>query len=117
MEQSERHIDRLAKYIMIASAVLLIGAVCWYLRSVLTYILIAVVVSLVAKPLMSMMQKIRIKGRKAPDWFLAALSLLIVIGTLLSVIMVIVPIVTSIVKDISMVNIGNAAKSLATPLA
>lgn len=117
MEHIERHIDRLAKYIMIASAVLLIGAICWYFRSVLTYILIAVVVSLVAKPLMSMMQKIRIKGRKAPDWFLAAFSLFIVTGTLLSIIMMIIPIVTSIVKDISMVNIGNAAKSLAAPLA
>ena len=117
MEQNERHIDRLAKYIMIAAAILLIGAICWYFRSVLTYILVAVVVSLVAKPLMNMMQKIRIKGRKAPDWFLAASSLLIVTGTLLSIIMMIVPIVTSIVKDISMVNIGNAAKSLATPLA
>lgn len=117
MEHNERHIDRLAKYIMIAAAILLVGAVCWYFRSVLTYILAAVVVSLIAKPLMSMLQRIRIKGRKAPDWFLAAFSLLVVTGTLLSVIMMIVPIVTNIVKDISMVNIGNAAKSLAAPLA
>ena len=116
METKERYTDKLAKTIMLAGGVAIIAALCWYFRSVIAYILIAVVVSLVAKPLMGLMQKIRIKGKKAPDWFLAALSLLLVIGTLLSVIAVIIPIVSNIVKDISFANIENAVKNLAVPL-
>ena len=62
MENNERYTDKLAKSILIAAAVLLVGLICWYFRSVLLYIIIAVVVSLIAKPLMGLMQKINIKG-------------------------------------------------------
>ena len=117
METKERYTDKLAKTIMLAGGIAIVAALCWYFRSVIGYILIAVVVSLVAKPLMGLMQKIRIKGKKAPDWFLAALSLLLVIGTLLSVIAVVIPIISNIVKDISIVNIENAVRNLAVPLA
>ena len=72
MEQNIRNIDRLAKYIMIAASIAIIGGICWYFKSVIAYILIAVVVSLIAKPLMGMMQRITVRGRKAPDWFLAS---------------------------------------------
>jgi predicted PurR-regulated permease PerM len=40
-----------------------------------------------------------------------------VIGTLLSVIAVVIPIISNIVKDISIVNIENAVRNLAVPLA
>lgn len=117
MENTERYTDKLAKTILLAAGIAITAALCWYFKSVLTYILVAVVVSLVAKPLMGLLQKLRIKGRKAPDWLLAALSLLLVIGILLSVIVMIIPIIGNIVKDISLVNIENAVKSVSVPLA
>ncbi len=117
MENTTRYTDKLAKYILVAAGVAIVAGLCWFFRNVLTYILVAVVVSLVAKPLVGLMQKVRIKGRKAPDWFLAALSLVLVIGILLSIILVLVPIVGNVVKDISLANIGNAAKSVSVPLA
>ncbi|MBQ2874150.1 MAG: AI-2E family transporter [Bacteroidales bacterium] len=116
MEQTERYVDKLAKYILIAAGIGIIGALCWYFRSVLIYIMAAVVVSLVAKPIMGGLQKIRIKGRKAPDWFLAALSLTIVLGLLLAVLILIVPIVSGILKGISLSSIENAAGQIAVPL-
>ena len=116
MEQTERYVDKLAKYILIAAGIGIIGALCWYFRSVLIYIMAAVVVSLVAKPIMGGLQKIRIKGRKAPDWFLAALSLTIVLGLLLAVLILIVPIGSGIVKGISLSSIESAAGQIAVPL-
>lgn len=116
MEQTERYVDKLAKYILIAAGIGIIGALCWYFRSVLIYIMAAVVVSLVAKPVMGGLQKIRIKGRKAPDWFLAALSLTIVLGLLLAVLILIIPIVSGIVKGISLSSIESAAGQIAVPL-
>ena len=117
MENTERYTDKLAKYILLAAGAAIIAALCWYLRSVISYILVAVVVSLIAKPLVKALQKIRIKGKKAPDWFLAALSLLLVIGLLLSIIVLIIPIISNIVKGISLTNIETAAKSISIPLA
>lgn len=117
MEQNERYVDKLAKYILLAAGIAIVGALCWYFRSVLVYILIAVVVSLIAKPVMRLLQKIRIKGRKAPDWILAVISLVLVLGAVMAVIVGIIPIVGGIIKDISLVNIENAARSIAVPLA
>ena len=116
MEQNERYTDKLAKYILAAAGIAIICALCWYFRSILVYILAAVVVSLVAKPVMGLLQKIRIKGRKAPDWLLAAISLITVLGVLLTALTMVIPIISNILKDISMVNIENAARSIALPL-
>ena len=65
---------------------------------------------------MGLLQKIRIKGRKAPDWLLAALSLILVLGILLSIVATLIPIVGNIVKDISLANIENSVRSLSVPL-
>ena len=62
MKETERYTDKLAKYILIAAAICLIGAICWYFKSILIYILAAVVVSLIGKPVMKLLQKIMIKG-------------------------------------------------------
>ena len=117
MEQNERYTDKLAKYVLIAAAVCLAGAVCWYFRSVITYILVAVVVSLIGKPVVKLLQKINIKGKRLPDWFLAALTLTVIVGVLMSVITLLIPIVSNIVKGISLSNIESAAGHIAVPLA
>lgn len=116
MEQNERYVDKLAKYILVAAGIAIAGAACWYFRNVLVYILVAVVVSLITKPVVGLLQKIRIKGHKAPDWILAVISLIFVLGLLTSVVLGIVPIVSGILKNISLVNIEQAARSLAGPL-
>ena len=117
MENSERYVDKLAKYILIAAGVCIVCTLCWYLRDVLIYILSAVVVSLIAKPVMGLLQKISIKGWKAPDWLLAALSLTIVLATILTVLTLLVPIVSGIVKGISVSSLENVAVQISVPLA
>lgn len=117
MEHDRKYTERLAKSILAAAGIAIIAALCWYFRSVLAYILVAVVISLIAKPLMNLLQKISIKGRKAPDWLLAAFSLVAVMAVLASVITMTVPIVSGIVKDISMMNIENSVRGIAVPLA
>lgn len=117
MEHNERYVDKLAKYILLAAGAAIIGTICWYFRNVLVYILVAVVVSLIAKPIMTALQKIRIKGRKAPDWLLAMVTLVFVLGLIMAIVTLIIPIVSNIVKDISVTNIETAVRSLAAPLA
>lgn len=117
MEQQERYTDKLAKYILMAAGIFIVGAICWYFKSVIIYILAAVVVSLVAKPVMKLLQKIQFKGKRLPDWFLAAFSLLVIVTLLLAVITMIIPIVSGIVKGISLSNIESAAGQISVPLA
>lgn len=116
MENTERYTDRLAKYILIAAGICLLGLLCWTFRNIIGYILIAVVVSLIAKPVMGLLKKPSIRGRKIPNWLAAAVSLIIVIGAILTLLFLIIPLVSSIVKDVSMANIEQTAKSIAAPL-
>lgn len=117
MEQKERYTDKLAKYMLLAAGLVAGGAICWYFKSVLAYILVAVVVSLIAKPLMTLMKKIKIKGKSAPSWILATLSMTLVLSLVFSIVLVIIPIVSNIVKGVSITNIENAVKGIAIPLA
>ena len=117
MENSERYTDKLAKYILLAAGLCIIGGLCWYFSNVLIYILLAVVVSLIAQPIMSLLRKIKIKGHKAPDWILAMLTIVMLIVIFFSIITLIVPIVTNIIKGISLESIEAAAKHISGPLA
>ena len=116
MEQSERYTDKLAKYILMAAGMLIVGAICWYFRNVIIYILAAVVVSLIGKPVVKLLQKINIKGKRLPDWILAAFTIIVILTLLLSVVTMIIPIVTNIVKSISLSNIESAARHISVPL-
>lgn len=109
--------EKLAKYTLAAVSIAIAGGLCWYFRSVLVYILLAVVVSLIGKPLMTLLQKITIKGRKAPDWILAAFTIILLMVIFTAVITMIVPVVSGIVKNISLTNIEDAARRVAIPLA
>lgn len=116
MENNERYTDKLAKYILFAAGAAIILTLCWFFRNVIAYILAAVVVSLIAKPLVGLLKKISIKGKHTPDWLLAALSLVLVLGCFFTLAYVIVPIAGGILKNISLDSIDTAMKGLAGPL-
>ena len=117
MEKEVRYTERLAKYIMIAAGAAIVLGLCWFFRNVITYILAAVVVSLIAKPLVNVLKKIKIKGKRAPDWFLAAFSLIFVLACFFTVAYVVVPIAGSIIKNISLGSIESSLRSISGPLA
>ena len=116
MENTERYTDKLAKYILAAAGIGIIGLLCWYFSDILIYILLAVVVSLIAQPVMTLLRKIRIKGHKAPDWLLAMMTLATLILIFFAVITMIVPIVSGIIKGVSLDSIETAARHISGPL-
>lgn len=117
MENTERYTDKLAKYILLAAGIAITGTLCWFFSNVLIYILLAVVVSLIAQPIMNLMRKIRIKGYKAPDWILAALTLITLLTIFFTVITLVIPIISGIIKGISLSSIESAARHISGPLA
>lgn len=108
--------ETLSKYIIYCALAVVIGAICWYFRSIIVYILVAGVLSLIGSPLAESLKRIRIRNWKFPDWAASIVTIILILVLVLSVLTVIVPIVTSIVKDISMVNVGNTVKSISVPL-
>lgn len=103
----ERGIDRLANYLIFAATFCLVCLACWYFRSVLVYVIGAAVVSLIGRPIMKLLGKIRIKGRSAPKLFLTIITLILMLIIILGLITQIIPVVVSIINSI-IHNIQNA---------
>lgn len=115
--ESEKYTEKLAKYTLYAAVFCLIAALCWYLKDVLVYILTAVVISLMARPITTVLRKIKIRGKRMPDWLSALIALLLLIGGILAIATMIIPIIGSIAKGISMASIEKAAAQVSVPLA
>jgi len=103
MEQ-ERSIDRLARDIIIAAGIAIVAWLCHTFSNVLIYIIAAFVVSLIGRPLMQLLRKIRFKGKSAPDWLLSIVTIVVILGILLFVVTQVIPVVVRIVRDASVLN-------------
>ena len=111
MEQQERSIDRLARYIIAAATIAIAAWLCWYFKSVLVYVIAAFVVSLIGQPVMRLLRKVKIKGRSAPDGLLAILTIVLILGTLVFVVTQVIPVVTNIVRDAAILNSVTASEN------
>lgn len=100
--ETQSNVNKLAGYVLklgvLAAAVLF----CWYFRSVLVYVILAFIVSLIGQPLMQLFRKIKIKGRGVPDGLLAVLSIAIIFAGLLLLVTQVFPVITMIIRDASL---------------
>ncbi len=99
--EKQSNLEKLAGYLIFLGILAIVCVVCWYFRSVLVYVILAFVVSLISQPLTHLLRKIRIKGKSAPDWLLAILSISIVMAGLILVITQMIPVVTNIIREAS----------------
>lgn len=97
----ERSTDRLARYIIWAAVTAIVVTFCWYFRSVLVYIILAAVVSLLGRPVMKGIGHIRFKGKNIPDWLSAILTLLLILAVFLGIVTQIIPVFSSIISNVS----------------
>lgn len=103
MEQ-ERNVDKLAGYLIKLGIAAVVIALCWYFKNVLIYIIVAFVVSLIGRPVMQLLRKIKIKGKTAPTWLLALLTIVLVIALLALLVTQIIPLISNIIRDVSAMN-------------
>ncbi|MBR4837382.1 MAG: AI-2E family transporter [Bacteroidales bacterium] len=100
--EKQSYVEKLSKYLIFVGIAAVICSICWYFSSVLIYIVLAFVVSLISRPLALLMGKIRVKGKSAPNWMLAIISIFIVIAVMLMMIILVIPVVTNIINDASL---------------
>lgn len=103
------NVEKLAKYLIFVGIIAVAFAVCWYFSTVLIYVILAFVVSLISRPLARIMGKLHIKGKSAPDWLLSILSVTIIIAILLMVILLVIPVITRIINDASLFSNINSS--------
>ena len=102
--ENERKTDKLAGYIIKLGGLAMVLALCWYFKNVLIYIIVAFVVSMIGRPLMQLMRKIKIKGKSAPNWLLAVLTILLIFFFIAIIVTQMIPLVSNIVRDASTIE-------------
>lgn len=102
MTGNKSNVEKLAGVLLVLIAIAITAILCIYIGNVLMYIILAFIVSLIGKPLMNLLGKIRIKGKGAPSWLLAILTIIIIFTGLGLVITQIIPVVTGIIRDASL---------------
>ena len=68
------------KYIIFILGLLAVGFAIWFFRNVVAYIVISAVLSLIGAPVVSFLDRIRIKSFKIPKGLCAAVALLMIWG-------------------------------------
>ena len=105
--ETENNLERLAGWILRLGAFAAMAWLCWYFRSVLVYIIIAFVVSLMGQPVMRLLRKIRIRGKSAPDGVLAAVSVVLILLAAALFVTQFIPVVSGIIRETSSMHISD----------
>jgi len=101
------------KYLGKTAAIAAVCLICWYFRSILVYIAIAVVLSLIGRPITRFLRRTKIAGFSVPMWLATLVTLCLIFGLIFGLFMLLSPLAGKIAEQISDVNLD----SLAYPLA
>ncbi|MCR5519786.1 MAG: AI-2E family transporter [Bacteroidales bacterium] len=102
--EEKRSIDKLAKTILILGGLAIVLAIGYYFRNILSYVLVAFVVSLIGQPLMGLLRRIKFRKKSLPDGLLAVITLILMALMVLLLVTQIIPVVSGIIRDASIMN-------------
>jgi predicted PurR-regulated permease PerM len=97
--------NKLARYIIITAVVALIAFLAWYFSNILAYVIISAVFSIIGKPLVQALGRVRIKNYKLPRVLCAAIALITMWGVLLSLLVFLLPAVANLINQLSHIDI------------
>lgn len=103
MEKGQ-NLDRLAGWIIKLGILAITCVICWYFRSVLVYVILAFVISLIGHPLMQLMRKVKIRGKSLPDSILAIITIIVILLVVILFITRLIPVVVNIIRDATAMN-------------
>ncbi len=100
--------------IFISVALLLAGA--WYFRSIVVYILVSGVLSIMGRPLVDLFRRIRIGRWSFPGYLAALLALLIIWGLIVFFFIIFIPLITRQFNYFSTIDIQKIVMVLERPM-
>ncbi len=104
------------KYIAIALGAAFTLFILWYLRSIIFYILVSFVLSLVGRPVVELLDKVKYNNLKVPRALSALLGLLMLWGALLLFFRVFLPIIAFQASELADVNTEAVIRNLDEPI-
>ncbi len=109
--------DRILKTIGILLLLALGGYLIWRFSFLIVYLLVAAVVSFVGQPIVSFLDKIKIRKFHIPHAISALLTLLLLLGSLIFLLAIFVPLLFQEAQNISKIDLKQFSIELQGPLA
>lgn len=104
------------KYLFIAAGCSIAALLMWYFRSVLMYIIVAAVISMIGKPIVKRLTKFHIRKFYFPRWLAALVSLILIFGILFSILLLLIPMLGEITSLVNSIEINNLSSQVSGPL-
>jgi len=104
------------KYVLVGIGLAIILVILWYFKSIVAYILISAVLSLVGRPLVDLLDRIRIRKFHFPKGFSAAITLIVLWGLFISFFSVFVPLIINQAEELSTIDGKAIMASLEGPI-
>ena len=108
--------NKTIKYILIFLGVALLVYALWYFKSIVAYILISAVLSLVGHPIVQFLTKLRIKKFRLSKSLSATITLIFLWVIFISFFRFFIPLIVNEVNELSSIDINGLFQSLKNPI-
>ena len=106
----------LYRYLLIIPILIILGWLMWYFREIVAYILAASVLSLLGRPIVSLLKKITFRKKEIPDGICAAISLGLIVGVFALVLSFVIPLLAYQARSLSQIDAHQIYQGLAKPM-
>lgn len=108
--------NKLARYIILGASATIIIFLLWFFSNIVAYILISTVLSLIGKPIVDIISRIKIKNWTPPTALGAAISLVLLWTVFILFFRLMIPLVVSQFNELSSVSVPSLLESFQKPL-
>jgi len=109
--------NNLGKYILGGSALAIVVFLCWYFSSIIAYILVAVVISFLGRPLIDLLRRAEFQGHRLSDTLCATITLVCIWGAFILFFYLVIPLVSREFQALSDLSMSSIINKLDAPLA
>lgn len=108
--------NNISRKIVFSTIAALALIVMYFIRDIVAYVLISIVLTIIFAPLMRVFDRVKIKGRRLPDWLKSISCLLILYAVIALMINVFAPILVKEIKDLSQIKLDDVNQALSGPI-
>ncbi len=108
--------DRFGKYFLGFIALCTIVLLCWYFSAIIAYIMIAAVISFLGRPIISLLDKVKIKQHHLSNSLKSAITLVCLWTLFILFFSTIIPLVISEFQSLGNINISHIVDQLEGPI-
>jgi predicted PurR-regulated permease PerM len=108
--------SRVIRFVLVAISLLTIAWILWYFAAIVGYVLASVVLSLVGKPVVNLLEKIKIGKFRMPDSLAALITIILLWTVLIGILAVVIPALAFQVEKFSQIDSGAILRALQEPI-